>query len=101
MTLEEQRVKLELVIARVLAGNVSVAQWNAHPEEHWRLDEARTLIASISAAGFSIVGPEVTEVMLDKGGDVPCIEASELRYMNLVGIFLAMRAAGDITRKAE
>ena len=42
MTLAKQRVKLELTIARALAGNVSEAQWNANPGEHWRLNEARS-----------------------------------------------------------
>ena len=87
MKLAEQRKKLvkaiedsmiernvPISIARVCAGGV---------------------LAAASAAGFSIIGTEVTEDMAEKGSVVPL----SMRGMKWEGIFKAMLAAGDLARK--
>ena len=77
MTLAEQREKLVEIIDEAIDGQ-------------WMPD---ALLHAISAAGFSIVGPEVTEEMLDAwwsmSDDAPISE------------FKAMLAAGDLARKPE
>jgi len=82
MTLAEQREKLLSTI--IGTGYVLPAQ-------------ADWLLRAISAAGFSIVGPEVTEEMRCEG---------HTAYINSHGssydtIFKAMLAAGDLARKPE
>jgi Fe2+ or Zn2+ uptake regulation protein len=72
MTLTEQREKLiELLVEAI------VKQWPAHH-----------VLAAISAAGFSIVGPEVTDML-------------HPRAFYGVDEIKAMLAAGDIARKPE
>ena len=97
MTLAEQRERLVEAMAKAArrrAEERMIVPLSPNDRElHWyELDNMRAAIAAISAAGFSIVGPEVTEEMLDAwsmSDDAPISE------------FKAMLAAGDLARKPE
>jgi hypothetical protein len=39
----------KIVVARILAGHVSQAQWDANPAEHWRLEEADQILTAVAS----------------------------------------------------
>ena len=78
MTLAEQREKLIELLDDAIG-----EQW--YPAE---------LLATISAAGFSIVGPEVTAEMVEAG-----ITSANGETIWVSKRFKAMLAAGDLARK--
>jgi hypothetical protein len=81
MTLLEQRAKLLVVVRHY--GIVD-------------LQCARRIVAGLSEEGFSIIGPEVTDEMEDA---MP--ENYKGSYDELIEIFKAMLAAGDIGIKPD
>ena len=62
-------------------------------EEQWMPD---ALLHAISAAGFFIVGPEVTPLMIEIARELIETSVSGFRTDDL---FKAMLAAGDLARK--
>ena len=97
MTLEEQRAKLIEMMCKAryehgLVDNECAGKWETVArtfKEMWRARESAVL-AALSAAGFSIVGPEVTEEMITEG------ERWGARRDLVAVIFKAMLAAGDL-----
>ena len=97
MTLAKQREKLIFDIAWAMAewsGDLKARAFDELPPylQKMYLAGGEAIASAISAAGFSIVGPEVTEEMLDAwsmSDDAPISE------------FKAMLAAGDLARKPE
>ena len=79
MTLAEQRAELVKLLDTILA------------------KQGERFLAAISAAGFSIIGPEVTEEM-DAAGAKSIEQIGDADTL-VAGIFLAMARAGDLARK--
>ena len=91
MTLAEQREKLIELMNKTYIGAWYKADVNGLP---WTNEEAMGgVLDAISAARFSIVGPEVTLDMLDAA------QRHFRKHGYAEEIFKAMLAAGDLARK--
>ena len=100
MSLVEERKKLIEAVAESRATRL-YPSWEKLRDD-WRdfyREGAAKDITAISAAGFSIVGPEVTEEM-DAAGAKSIEQIGDAETV-IAGIFKAMLAAGDLGRKPE
>ena len=103
MTLAEQRVALIEAMAKAArrrAEERMVVPLSPNDRElHWyELDNMRAAIAALSAAGFSVVGPEVTaeqviDGYMDSGIDY------QMSHADILLLFSAMLACTDLARK--
>ncbi len=84
MTLAEERERLAAMLLK--------EYYKAYENTGTQLEGMLGAFAAISAAGFSIVGPEVTEEMVCDGSWFSSDPARG---------FKAMLAAGDLARKPE